>query len=182
VKKSCLSPSIRCLNILIVIVKSITFDSVQHGIWMESTVVGGSIHLLDSTMNGVVQNGIVIDSTVGTTQQEQLLLTIDNLVVDSATLVVYDVNAVTYLATSGAQTVQSWSIGKVYDAKNPAGTWVNGAALDTLHPTTGNLMGGPNGGFFERSKNQYDTFSSGSVLPATLLAVGTDRVPLPFRQ
>jgi glucan 1,3-beta-glucosidase len=129
---------------------------------MESTTVGGSIHLLDSTMNGV-QGGIIIDSSVGNTQQEQPLITIDNLVVDSATTVVFDLNAGTFLATPGAQTVQSWVIGKEYASttnKTANGVWINGGALDALHPTKGNLMGGPNGGFFEKSKPQYSTVTS----------------------
>ena len=58
---------------------------------MESGTVGGSIHLLDSTMNEV-SGAIVMNNAVGNTQQEQVLITIDNLVVDSATTVVFDLN------------------------------------------------------------------------------------------
>ena len=130
---------------------------------MESSEVGGSIHLLDSAMTGVLSNGIVMDSSVGSTRQEQVLITIDNLVVDNALIVVYDVNAGTFLSTSGAQTIQSWAIGKQYDNNNPNGVWVNGAALDTLHPTTGPLRGGPNGGYFESSKPQYTNLTDSEI-------------------
>jgi glucan 1,3-beta-glucosidase len=131
--------------------------------WMVTATVGGSIHLLDSTMNGIVSNGIVMENSAGSSQQEQVLITIDNLVVDSATIVVFDVNAGTFLETSGAQTIESWAIGKQYDNNNPNGAWVNGGAFDTLHPTTGSLMGGPNGGYFERSKPQYTTLTDSQI-------------------
>jgi hypothetical protein len=48
---------------------------------MESTIVGGSIHLLDSTMNGITGGGIIMDSSVGGSQQEQVSGTvIDNII------------------------------------------------------------------------------------------------------
>lgn len=141
---------------------------------MVSSTVGGSLHLLDSTMNGVTTNGIVMDNAVGSTTQEQVLITIDNLVVDSATLVVFDVNAGTFLSTSVADVIQSWVIGKQYDSYDPDGSWVNGATLQVLHPTTGSLMGGPNGGYFESSKPQYNSLTMDSVLMANILAVGKE--------
>ncbi|KIM98473.1 glycoside hydrolase family 55 protein [Oidiodendron maius Zn] len=152
--------------------KSITWDSVQHAIWMVSSTVGGSLHLLDSTMNSVTTNGIVMDNAVGSTMQEQVLITIDNLAVDSATIVVFDVNAGTFLSTSVADVIQSWVIGKQYDSYDPGGSWVNGATLQVLHPTTGSLMGGPNGGYFESSKPQYNSFITDNVLMANIIAVG----------
>jgi hypothetical protein len=111
-------------------------------------------------MNNVTDAAIVIDNTAGATQEEQILITLDNLVCDQAMTVVFDLNAGTYLATSAAGTVRSWVIGKEYDNNNPNGKWINGATLDSLHPTTGSLMGGPNGGYFENSKPQYTTLAS----------------------
>ena len=141
---------------------------------MVSSTVGGSLNLLDSTMNSVTTNGIVMYNTVGSTTQEQVLITIDNLAVDSATIVVYDLNAGTYLSTSGADVIQSWVIGKKYDSYAPDGSWVNGAPLQVLHPTTGSLMGGPNGGYFEYSKPQYSSEVTDNVLMANIVAVGKE--------
>lgn len=128
---------------------------------MESTVVGGSLILLDSTMNSVTDAAIVVDNTAGATQQRDLLITLDNLVCDQATIVVYDINAGAVLQTSAAGTVRSWIVGKEYDNAHPNGIWINGGTLDSLHPNTGSLFGGPNGGYFESSKPQYTTLASG---------------------
>jgi hypothetical protein len=145
---------------IIIAVKSITFENVRNAFWMESTTVGGSLVLLDSTMNSVTDAAIVVYNTAGATQEQDLLITLDNLVCDQAMTVVFDINAGAVLQTSAPGTVRSWIIGKEYNNNNPNGIWINGGTLDSLHPTTGSLFGGPNGGYFENSKPQYTTLAS----------------------
>ena len=73
----------------------------------------------------------------------------------------------------GSTTIDLWTQGKVYDTNFPAGTYVAGGAPKPLPPKTGTLMGGPNNGFFERSKPQYETIGVGEFINANLLLRGT---------
>jgi hypothetical protein len=47
-------------------------------------------------MDGITDAAIVMDNSVGSIQQEQVLITIDNLVVDQAMTVIFDLNAGTW--------------------------------------------------------------------------------------
>ncbi|KAL2060446.1 hypothetical protein VTL71DRAFT_9477 [Oculimacula yallundae] len=76
------------------------------------------------------------------------------------------------LLAGGTTTIESWTQGKVYDAANPSGIYQKGGPLSTLHPKTAELMGGPLGGYFERSKPQYENMTPNDFLSAKLIAKG----------
>lgn len=136
---------------------------------MSGTELGGSILVLDSRMSNV-DVGIWVDSPKAD-NQEHFSITIDNLVITGVSIAIYDSTSGALLE-GGTRTVTSWTQGKVYDEANKSGKYQTGGTLSSIRPQTESLMGGPNGGYFERSKPQYKDLSSGNFLVATYAAQG----------
>lgn len=70
----------------------------------------------------------------------------------------------------GSLTIDSWTLGKIYDTENPNGTFQAGGSLSSTSAKTGMLMG--DNGFFERSKPQYEDLTANDFLNANLAASG----------
>ncbi|KAN0112368.1 glycoside hydrolase family 55 protein [Hyaloscypha variabilis] len=151
--------------------KSIETVGCNYGIYIASTgVVGGTIYVLDSLFTNTL-SAVVLDAPTGSTQQEQFIISLDNVVLSSVSYAVFDMTTNVVL-DGGSTTIASWVIGKVYDDANPSGTWFNGKPLDSPHPDTADLRGGPNGGFFERQKPTYQSSTHDYWLIAQALAKG----------
>jgi glucan 1,3-beta-glucosidase len=138
--------------------------------------VGGTIYVLDSLFTNTL-SAVVLDAPTGSTQQEQFIISLDNVVLSSVSYAVFDMTTNVVL-DGGSTTIASWVIGKVYDDANPSGTWFNGKPLDSPHPDTADLRGGPNGGFFERQKPTYQSSTHDYWLIAQALAKGLILSPL----
>jgi glucan 1,3-beta-glucosidase len=151
--------------------KSIQTVGVNYGIYVESTgVVGGTIYVLDSIFTNTFA-AVVINAPKGPTTQEQFLVTLDNVVLQSVTYAAFDITNGIVL-NGGTTTISSWVIGKVYDTANPNGAWFGGKPLDAPHPATASLRGGPQGGYFERQKPSYSSSTHDYWLIAQALAKG----------
>jgi glucan 1,3-beta-glucosidase len=115
--------------------------------------------------------GIYVTTPKGSTSEEQFSVNIDNLVLSNVGATVSDVTSGVVLA-GGSQTIDSWTLGKVYDATNPNGKFQSGGALSSTHPKTASLGGGPHNGYFERTKPQYGDLSANNFLSAAIAARG----------
>lgn len=132
--------------------------------------MGGTIYVLDSIFTNTFA-AVVLNAPDGSTQQEQFVVSLDNVVLSSVTYAVFDVTTNVVL-NGGSTTVASWVIGKVYDDANPNGAWFGGKPLDSPHPSTADLRGGPQGGFYERPKPSYSSSTHDYWLIAQALAKG----------
>jgi glucan 1,3-beta-glucosidase len=150
--------------------KSLDISGATYGIKVSGAYLGGSILVLDSKMTNVV-TGIYVDTPKGVNSQQHFSINIDNLVISGVGTAVKDAVAGTTLA-GGSTTIVSWTQGRVYDTKNPSGTYQTGGALSSTHPKTASLMGGPQGGYFERSKPQYSDLTTNDFLNAKVGAKG----------
>lgn len=139
-----------------------------YGINIRGSDIGGSIYLLDSTFSSTTI-GVLVTSPKGATDGEQWQITLDNIEMDSVETMVYDLASLSGLA-GGTSTVDSWTIGRYYDADNPDGAFMNGGVLPELHPKTASLYA--DGAYFERSKPQYEDISVDLFLSAKLLCAG----------
>ncbi|KAH6722001.1 exo-1,3-beta-D-glucanase [Leptodontidium sp. MPI-SDFR-AT-0119] len=149
--------------------KSLYIENAEIAISMAATYRGGSILVLDSKfVNCLV--GIFIASPNGATANEQFSVTLDNLVIQDVTYAVSKNLAQTLLG--GSKTISSWTLGKVYDSSNPAGKFQTGVSVANNRPESTMLLGGPNGGYLERSKPQYKEIGSEGFLSAKFLAKG----------
>jgi hypothetical protein len=154
--------------------KSLTIIIADYGIKMLGDYIGGSIHILDSIFQDTLV-GIYVTSSKGGTPDEQFSISIDNLVVSNVVKIVSDNTAGLTLA-GGSQTIDSWTIGKIYDEKNLTGKFQSGGALSSTHPKTESLGGGPHNGYFERTKPQYTELTSNDFLSAITGAKGKARL------
>jgi glucan 1,3-beta-glucosidase len=134
-----------------------------------ATYKGGSILFLDSKFVNCVY-GIVVTSPNGATSSQQFSITLDNLVLESVPNAVSKNLTPTLLG--GTRTIVSWTLGKVYDKSNPDGKFQSGASLADDRPDSSMLCGGPNGGYLERTKPQYQELGYQNILNANLLANG----------
>ncbi|KAE9376033.1 glycoside hydrolase family 55 protein [Stipitochalara longipes BDJ] len=151
--------------------KSIETVGCNYGIYVASAgVVGGTIYVLDSSFTNTAA-AVVLDAPTGSTQQEQFVVSLDNVVLSSVTYAVFDITTSVVL-NGGSTTIASWVIGKVYDDANPNGAWFGGKPLDSPHPSTADLRGGPQGGFFEKQKPSYSSSTHDYWLIAQALAKG----------
>jgi glucan 1,3-beta-glucosidase len=130
--------------------------------------VGGSLYILDSTFYSTTI-AIFINSRNGATLGEQWQITLDNIAVKDVVEVVFDVSSQSYLA-GGTTTIDSWTIGRIYDTNNPNGVFTSGETLAEQHPKTDSLYA--NGHYFERSKPQYAAYAADYFLNAKLLLAG----------
>jgi hypothetical protein len=88
---------------------------------------------------------------------------------DTVTTMVYDLTSLSGLA-GGTGTVDSWTIGRYYDASHPSGAFINGGVLPEKHPKTASLYA--DGAYFARSKPQYADISADRFLSAKLICAG----------
>jgi Pectate lyase superfamily protein len=72
----------------------------------------------------------------------------------------------------GSRTINSWIYGRVYDVDHPNGLFTSGGILKNPHPMTPSLGGGPNQGYFERSRPQYEFVTADHFINARKYATG----------
>jgi glucan 1,3-beta-glucosidase len=106
----------------------------------------------------------------GATSLNTNYLNLDNVVLQGVPTAVTQ-NGASILA-GGTMTITSWVYGKVYDANHPNGTLQKGGALSSPHPMTPSLGGGPQHGYFERSRPQYEHVSADNFINAKKYASG----------
>jgi hypothetical protein len=122
----------------------------------------GSVYILDSTFKGT---SVALKSTTplagagaGTTY-----ITLDNVVLQNSATAIQDSTGNTILA-GGSTTINSWTLGRVYNADHSNGYFSNGGQTSPLRPLTSSLRGNANGGYFTRSKPQYEGYSATSII------------------
>jgi len=115
--------------------------------------------------------------TLNSTTQEQVLITIDNMVLSNVNYAVIDSNPSNVILDGGSLTIASWVLGTVYDPENPDGSWFSGKPLDSPHPITASLYSTlattGQAGYFERTKPAYLDTTRDNWLSASFLATGT---------
>lgn len=147
--------------------KGLLMSTTENGIRMSGDFRGGSIIVMDSFLLGM-SKGISVSTPVGNTPSEKFTITLDNVEV-------FGVGKAVDHETDGAQleggsrVIRSWVVGKVYDEKNPSGTYQSGP-LSALHPTEGSLMKG--GAYYRRQKPQYENLVASDFINAGTLAKG----------
>ena len=153
--------------------KSIQTVGCNWGLYFNGATVGGSIYVLDSSFTNTPY-AIVVNGASGSTTQQQPLITLDNVVLNNVVVAVYDLNSNIILngPGTGTSTISSWTVGTVYDKANPNGAFFAGKPIDTPHPTTASLAGGPFGGYFEKQKPSYSATNNAYWLIAGALAKG----------
>ncbi|KAH8892812.1 pectin lyase-like protein, partial [Thozetella sp. PMI_491] len=138
------------------------------GIWFQSSNVGGSMYVLDSSFENVVTAFFITTPTAGVHQE--VLLNIDNFAMKNVATGVLTSNFTVALA-GGTRTVAGWTYGQIYDAKTPNGRWVTGEE-SALHPVTPSLTTS-SGSYFTFSKPQYSgTDANTQWVTAQLVAKG----------
>jgi glucan 1,3-beta-glucosidase len=148
--------------------KSIYTYGVDIAIQITGNFLGGSIYVLDSQFSNTAI-GIYVSTPSGDTTAEHFSINIDNLILDSVYAAVYDSTTGAVLV-GGSQTIETWTSGRYYDDNHPNGALAAGSLA--AHPKTESLRGGPNSGYFERSKPQYEDLSSSDFLSAKIIAQG----------
>ena len=115
--------------------------------------------------------------TLNSTTQEQVLITIDNMVLSGVTYAIIDSNPSNIILEGGSLTIVSWVLGTVYDPGNPDGSWFTGQPFDSPHLINGSLYSTlatiGQAGYFERTKPAYLNTTRDYWLSASLLATGT---------
>lgn len=137
---------------------------------MNGSFVGGSILIQDSSFEGVGK-AIDVSTPVGANEQQHFSIVLDNVKVNIVGTMIRDEAAgITYPGRTGTMT--SWIIGKVYDTANPNGKYQKSGPASQARQTPQSLLGGPNGGFLERSKPQYEELGVIDFLVAKDVAMG----------
>lgn len=154
--------------------KSLLIFGAQTAIEITGALVGGSVFLLDSSIENC-KVGIAMPATSGDLLTTNYL-NIDNLALSGVAATV--TQGISTILSVGDTTVKSWVFGTVYDSDNPDGRLSKGAALANPHPMTASLGGGPNGGYFERPRPQYNTLAPDAFLNAKSVASGTSNLPM----
>lgn len=120
----------------------------------------GSVLVTDSKFSNVPV-AIKTASYVAGSGKGNTIITLDNVdFTSNVGVAVQDGNGATKLA--GGQRVAAWTEGKVFTPGNPGGQYVSGNTPQ--RPSVPSLMGGPMGGFFERSKPQYENVGAGDIV------------------
>ncbi|KAH8645953.1 beta-1,3-glucanase, partial [Tricladium varicosporioides] len=111
----------------------------------------GSVFITDSRFTNVPV-AILTSTVIEGTGKGNTLITLDNVVFSSTPIAVQD-NAQKTILAGGTQTISSWTLGNYYNSANPNGTF---GPASIGRPTIPSLLGGPNGGYFEKSRPQYE--------------------------
>jgi glucan 1,3-beta-glucosidase len=122
----------------------------------------GSVYILDSSFKGT---SVAIKSTTplagagaGTTY-----ITHDNVVLQNSATAIQDSTGNTILG-GGSTTINSWTLGRVYNSDHSKGFYSSGGQTSPLRPLTSSLRGNTNGGYFTHSKPQYEGYSATSII------------------
>ena len=91
-------------------------------------------------------------------------VTLDNVNFGRSGVAIADTSDTTILA--GGSTLVSWASGVIFNNANPNGLQLQGGAISPVCSRPTGVLGGPNGGFFERSKPQYQTIPATSFTNA----------------
>lgn len=67
---------------------------------------------------------------------------------------------------NGGQQITSWALGEIFTTSSPSGQAVSGVNLSPTRNPPGGLLGGPQGGYFERAKPQYENVPASSFVNA----------------
>jgi hypothetical protein len=129
----------------------------------------GSIFVTDSTFSNVPVAIITTDIIQGP-GTNNTLITLDNVALQNVPIAVQDASKRTIL-TGGTTTIKSWTLGNIYDANNPTGTF---GPYSFDRPNITPLLSGPNGGYFERSRPQYENVPASSFLDVKTKGVKGD--------
>ncbi|KAE9375601.1 glycoside hydrolase family 55 protein [Stipitochalara longipes BDJ] len=148
--------------------KSLNIFGSEYAITISGDTVGGSVYLLDSLIE-TTQTGIAMANTSHGAVTTGFL-NLDNVVLQGVPTAVTQ-NNVSVLA-GGTTKIKSWVYGKVYDGAHPNGTLSTGGALQNSHPMTPSLSGGPNQGYFERNRPQYEFVHADHFVNARKYASG----------
>lgn len=116
----------------------------------------GSVIILDSVIKDTDTAVLVPTPRSGDSLQQSLVL--DNLKIVNVKTTVKTENGTTLLS-GGKSPIISWGIGRKYANKNGKGTYVDGGDITPSRIIDTSLLGGPNGGIFERSRPQYESIS-----------------------
>ncbi|KXJ92532.1 pectate lyase superfamily protein-domain-containing protein [Microdochium bolleyi] len=130
--------------------KSLDITGAGIGMKVTGEFMGGSIMVLDSRFDNVGE-AISVKSPRGSTNTQHFSITMDNVRFATVRTGVSDATTGAKL-DGGSRTVDSWTMGRVYEKANPSGTYQAGAPLSTVRPRSENLMGGANNGYLERTK------------------------------
>lgn len=150
--------------------KSLYISGSEIGIKMSGDYIGGSILLLDSFMFST-QIGISISTPHGSTTQEQFSVALDNLYLELVDTLI-DNKPSNINVPGGSRIIESWTLGKVYDASAPLGKFSGGEPLSSIHPKTASLTDGA-GAYLERSKPQYADIPAATFINAKITLKGT---------
>ncbi|RPA75132.1 glucan 1,3-beta-glucosidase GLUC78 precursor [Ascobolus immersus RN42] len=120
----------------------------------------GSVLLTDSKFSNLPV-AIKAVPYIGGSGKGNTIITLDNVNFSSGVgVAVQDSAGQTKLA--GGQNVAHWIEGKVFDTSSPNGNQQSGSSA--TRPRVEMLMGGPNNGFYEKSKPQYENVPAGNFL------------------
>jgi glucan 1,3-beta-glucosidase len=116
----------------------------------------GSVFFADSHINRTKVGIKIIPRSPGNIKGNTLI-TLDNVGLQIPPIAVQDTNGASILP--GNNKYKTWTLGNVYYPDAPNGTFPSpSGSFDFMsRPPLEVLEGGPNGGFFERSKPQYET-------------------------
>ncbi|KAK3370651.1 pectate lyase superfamily protein-domain-containing protein, partial [Podospora didyma] len=112
--------------------------------------------LIDSTISA--KTGIRSNPFMATDGYAQI--TLDNVNFAGSETAIKETTGATVLA--GAPKVDSWMWGIVASQESPTGRQVKGEAAKPVRNRPGGLLGGPNGGYFDKAKPQYENVPVGS--------------------
>ncbi|KAK3934012.1 glycoside hydrolase [Diplogelasinospora grovesii] len=138
------------------------------GIWFDSTVVGGSLCILDS-MFSTVEVPIYI-TTPSAGAHQKVIVNLNNFALDNCLVGVLNADG-TVALSGGTVTIPAWTYGQVYNSDQPDGVWVAGEPVDPLHPVT-RMLTDSTGAYFELSKPQYETVAASQWMSALSVAKG----------
>jgi hypothetical protein len=103
---------------------------------------------------------------------------LDNVVLQNSPVAIQDSTGNTILA-EGSTTINSWTLGRVYNRQNPTGVYSIRRNTSPVRPLTSSLRGNTNGGYFTRSKPQYEAYGASSIINVKTYA-GCAGEPIPL--
>lgn len=144
----------------------------DYGIYFDDANIGGSIYVLDSIFRNVRQAAIWVRSPDSGSALEQIAVNVENIaVVNTPTAVQHQPSGVTL--AGGSRTIRSWSYGKWYSGRSGAGQMLAGVeSASARKQAIPVLNGGPQGGYFEKSKPQYPSLQYGQWVSVSPVAKG----------
>ncbi|KAH8647988.1 pectate lyase superfamily protein-domain-containing protein, partial [Xylariales sp. PMI_506] len=121
-----------------------------------------SYMLLDSVIGASIGILTYPNANINSTGLTQI--TLDNVDFSGSSIGIMDSSGNIILA--GGAKYESWALGAVFTDEYPSGFTTGGMNLIPKRNIPGSLLGGPNGGYFERSKPQYQAIAASSFVNA----------------